>query len=457
MREELRISVPYEIATVRPLRKTTSAERAAILREAHYNTELLPQEAVYIDLKTDSAVGARSTVQMMAMMEPSLREASPELAGESHRGLRSLASRANQLFGFPYTVPCVQGRAAERLWLRQRLRKGTLVPGNLLFPSTRFHIASNGGEFSAVALESAYDLFSGEPFKGNLEPNRLEALIDETGKDHIACVYLELCVNSCGGHPVSLAHLAELEKMLRPRSIPLFLDATRIVENSYLIQKRESVFSNRSLAEIIRETCSHADAITLSAQKDFCVPGAGLVCLRDEKLYHQLAFETFLDGSAPDNATMRALEVALEDTLKNEGYVTARARQVSYLWERLSKAGLPVLRPCGGHAVYIDVCSILPAMSDEHFPAEALAAYVYVISGIRITKGPALTREQRDRGLNLIRLAVPSHRYLPGHFDDVAAALHCAFERRGEIRGLRPIESPGRSKYGPPLFELREP
>jgi len=447
-----RFSVPYEIAAVRPLRQTTLEEREKALKAAYYNTELISQEMVYVDLKTDSGVSALSVSQANDVAGRGALEAHPEMTPEAHAGLASLSKQFQQIFGFPYVVPVTQGRAAERIWTKIHMREGAVVPGNMLFPSTRFHIESNGGKVIDVISDKAYDLFSEDPFKGNLDLKKLRKLLKEHGPQRIPCVYVELCVNSSGGHPVSMGNLREIKRMIEPQGIPLFLDASRILENSYFIQGREKAYESRSIAEIVREICSYADGCTLSALKDFPVREGGFIATRDEKSFHKAYFQSFLDGAQPFSSALESLSIALREIFQGDRYVASRVKQTQYLWRNLAEKGIAVLRPEAGHAVFIDVKSLLPEIPSEHHPAEALAAFIYSVSGVRITKGPPLTREQTARGIELLRLALPARRYLQGHLDDVAEAVLCALAHRDEIKGLRQIEKPGRSKYEPPLF-----
>jgi tyrosine phenol-lyase len=443
-------SVPYDIAVARILRPTTAEERVAALERAGQNTELLPQELVYVDLQTDSAVSAPSVSQVAALVGGGNPDAT---APANYAGLAALAARCREIFGFPHVLPCIQGRAAERIWMKLNVREGTIVPGNMLFPSTRYHIESNRAKVADVIGDAAHDLFSDAPFKGNLDVRKLEKTVKENGPEKVSCIYVELCVNSCGGHPVSLANLKEISSLARTWKIPLFLDACRILENSYFIQQREPGYQDRSIAAIVGETCALADGMTLSALKNFLVPLGGFIATRDEKLYQKASFQQLLDGGQPPAGAIASLALSLGEIFSAPTYVRSRVAQVEYLWRRLSDT-VPVLRPAAGHGVFIDARSFLPDVAPEHHPAEALAAYIFAISGIRATKGPPLTQQQRERGVELLRLAVPARRYLQGHMDDAAEAVLYAHAHRSEIRGLKQVEQPGRSKYDPPLFAL---
>jgi tyrosine phenol-lyase len=445
-------SIPYEIAVVRPLRQTTLGERENALKAAYYNTELVPQEMIYVDLKTDSGVSSLSTAQLAKLTGVGPLESGMDMAPEGNRAFISLSEKFREIFGFPYVVPVSQGRAAERIWAKLHVKESAVVAGNMLFPSTRFHIESNGGKVVDVIAEAAHDLHSAEFFKGDIDLKKLAAVFEEHGAQ-VACVYVELCVNSCGGHPVSLGNLKEIKAIAAAHKVPLFLDACRILENSYLIKQREPGYQNRSLQEIVNQTCALADGCTMSALKDFLVPVGGIIAMRDEASYQKASVQSFLNGSQPASIAMEALGVALQEIFASDSYVTSRVEQVNYLWRRL-KDGIPILTPPGGHGVFIDVKSFLPHVRAENYPAEALAAFVYHMSGIRITKGPPLAPSQTARGVELLRLAVPARRYVQGHMDDVAEAVQYAYSQRDEIKGLKKIEKPGRSRFEPALFAM---
>jgi tyrosine phenol-lyase len=449
--KDMGFSVPYDIAVARTLKPTTSEARKAALEQAGYNTELIPQELVYVDLQTDSAVSALSTTQVAALIAGGGPETTAEAAPDGHGGMAALLSRFREIFDLPFVLPCIQGRAAERIWMKLNVREGTIVPGNMLFPSTRYHIESNRAKVVDVITDDAYDLFSDAPFKGNLDARKLENVVKEQGAEKVSCIYVELGVNSCGGHPVSLRNLRQIRSFAEANKIPLFLDACRILENSYFIQQREPGYHDRSIREIVHETCSVADGLTMSALKDFLVPTGGFIAMRDEKSYQKASFQQFLDGGQPPAGAIASLALALGEIFSSPAYVRSRVAQVEYLWRRLSDT-VPVLRPAAGHGVFIDAKSFLPEMPPDHHPAEALAAFLYAISGVRATKGPPLTQQQRERGVELLRLAVPARRYLHGHMDDTAEAVLHAYAHRGEIRGLKKVEQAGRSKYDPPLF-----
>jgi tyrosine phenol-lyase len=449
--EGVTFSVPYEIAVVRPLRQTTLHERAAALAAAHYNTELIPQDLIYIDLSTDSGVSSLSTNQLAASAAAKSVEPGMGLAAAGSRSFALLSKQIERHFGFPYFVPTSQGRSAERIWTKINVKPNSFVAGNMLFPSTRIHIEMNGAKIIDVIGDVAHDLTSNQPFKGNVDIEKLKTAIHERGADQISCVYVELSVNSCGGHPVSLANLKEVRAVASAHKIPLFLDACRILENSYLIKEREPGYQNHAIGEIVQETYSLADGCTMSALKDFLVSCGGLILTRDKASYQKAFMQSFLDGVQPAASAMEMMATALEEIFAADNYVASRVDQINYLWRRL-KDGLPLVSPPAGHAVFIDVKKFLSSVAAEHFPAEALAAFIYHLSGIRVTKGPPLAPSQTARGTELLRLAVPARKYVQGHMDDIVDALLYAFAHRNEIKGFRKIDDPARSKYDPAHF-----
>lgn len=446
-------SVPYEIAVVRPLRQTTLDERLEALRSAHFNTELLPQDAIYLDLCTDSGISSLSTGQLSQLVGAPFVEPGMGLAAEASRAHTGLADAARAVFGFPYLVPTTQGRSAERIWAKINVKPNLLVAGNMLFPSTRIHMEMTGAKVIDVIGAAAYDLSSDEPFKGNIDLDKLAALIRDEGAEKLSCIYVELAVNACGGHPISLANLKAVRELASAHKIPLFLDACRILENSFLIKEREAGYQNRSIGEIVRETCALADGCTLSALKDLLVQSGGLILTRDRAAYQKASMQAFLDGVQLSGGAMELLATALRDIFAAEPYVADRVAQVNYLWRRLN-GGVPLIRPVAGHAVFIDLKTFLPQLTSAQFPAEALAAFLYHTSGIRVTKGPPPAPGQAARGIDLLRVAIPARKYLQAHLDDAAEALLYAYARRAEIMGLKRIDDPSRTKYEPSYFEL---
>jgi tyrosine phenol-lyase len=323
----------------------------------------------------------------------------------------------------------------------------------MLFPSTRAHIEMTGAKIVDVISDVAHDLTSTEPFKGNLDVKKLAAVFQEHGAEKVSCIYVELSVNSCGGQPVSLANLRAVKALAAVHKTPVFLDACRILENSFSIQEREPEQRCRSLREIVEATCALADGCTLSALKDFLVSAGGMILTRDRASYQKAMMQSFLDGVQPSGSAMELMAAAMGDIFASDSHVASRVQQVKYLWDKLHN-DVPLVSPPAGHAVFIDLKQFLAHVPSDRFRAEALAAFVYLHSGIRVTKGPPLAPSQLARGTELLRLAVPARKYVQGHMDDIASALHYAFAHRDEIEGLKRLDDPARSKYDPAHFTL---
>ena len=448
-------SLPYEMAVVRPLRQTTEQERQAALTRAHYNAELIPQELIYIDLSTDSGVSAHSTAQLAATSTAKAVEPGMGLASEGSGAYNRLAAEIQRYLGFEFFVATTQGRSAERIWMKINVKPGSIVAGNMLFPSTRSHIEMSGAQIVDVISDAAHDFTSDEPFKGNIDVRKLEALLQEKGAEQISCVYVELSVNACGGHPVSLANLKAVREITAAHKIPLFFDASRILENSFLIKEREAEHRQRSLADIVRDICAVFDGGTMSALKDCLVDSGGFVFSRDRASHQKASMQSFLDGVQLSAGDMESIAVALPEIFAIESHARQRFEQVKYLWHQLADT-LPVLRPAGGHAVFIDLKKFFAGSTPQSFAAEALAAYIYLKSGVRVTKGPPLAPSQVARGAELLRVAVPARKYLNGHMDDVANALLAAYAHRNKIRALKKIDDLTRSRYDPGHFVIYE-
>jgi tyrosine phenol-lyase len=367
-------SVPYEIAVVRRLRQTTREERKRALAAAYYNTELLPQAMIYLDFKTDSGVSSLSTAQLTKFIGTGAPESGMEMAPEGNKAFVALSEEFRKVFGFPYVVPVSQGRAAERIWTKIHVKQGSVVAGNILFPSTRYHVDSNGGRVIDVISDQAHDLYSDELFKGNIDLGKLESVLKEHGPN-VACVYAELCVNACGGHPVSLQNLKAVQSLCRTFHVPFFLDACRILENSCLIKAREAGQQHRSIREIMHDIASCADGLTMSALKDFLVPGGGIIATRDESSYQKASVASFFGGDQASSVMMETMAVALQEVIASDGYIASRVEQVHWLWKNL-KDSVPVLQPAGGHAIFLDVKRFLPELTADLNPTEALAAYI---------------------------------------------------------------------------------
>ncbi len=448
---------PYKIKMVELLKMTTREEREAAIKEAGYNTFLLKSEDVYIDLLTDSGTSAMSDSQWAAMM----------LGDEAYAGSRnfySLEKTVQDYYGYKYLVPTHQGRGAENILSQIMIQKGDYVPGNMYFTTTRVHQELAGGIFVDVIIDEAHDPSSKFPFKGNVDIAKMQKLVDEVGAKKIPYISLEGTVNMAGGQPFSMANLVELRKFCDKYNIPIMLDATRAVENAYFIQQKEEGYKNKSVREILKEICSYTDGATMSAKKDSLVNIGGFLALNDENLYKKainlvVIYEGLHTYGGMAGRDMEALAQGIKESVMDE-HQQARIGQVHYLAEQLLKADVPIVLPVGGHAVFLDARAILPHIDQEMYPAQALAAELYLDSGIRAMERGIVsagrdpkTGKNRLPKLELVRLTIPRRVYTQAHMDVVAESVIAVYENRANIKGLKMVYEPEHLRFFQALFE----
>lgn len=426
----------YDIAAVRMLRATTREEREAALEQCFYNTGSLPVDQVYIDLQSDGGTGAVGIEQLAATVGDASSSTALESLGMADPDYAALLAGMTSLTGYPHVLAFNSGRQSEAALLRAILKPGVKVCGNMLFPTTRYYVRTLGAELVDVITERTYALDEPYPFKGEVD---LDKLSDTLGQvTPVACVLVETAVNGSGGHPISLANLQAAYALCQQHHVPLYLDASRILENAYLIQQREPGQQGRSVAEIVRDLCNASSGLWASAAKDFGVLEGGLVGLRDEALYHQLRTVAMLE--CVSNRTIREIAAGFREGWQRDGHLRDRAAGVQQLWQGLQEAGIPLVHPSGAHAVFVDVKGFF-GTSDGVNLGESLAAYIYLISGVRVTKGPRLSDGQQARGQELMRLTVPARRYLPAHIEHVVQAFKLAFANREHILRLTKLEA----------------
>ena len=437
---------PYRIKMVEPLHMTTRAEREEAIRAAGHNTFLLKSKDCYIDLLTDSGTSAMSDAQWSAMM----------LGDEAYAGARSfdnLWNAVEEFYGFPYTCPTHQGRGAEHLISQILITPGQHVPGNMYFTTTRAHQELAGATFHDVIIDEAHDPSAIHPFKGNVDLDKLRALIDEVGADQIAYVNVAVTVNMAGGQPVSMANIRAVREICDEHGIIMWSDATRLAENAYFIQQREEGYADTPCAQIAKEMLSHFDGLTMSGKKDCLVNIGGFLAMRDEDILVKarelvVVYEGMPTYGGLAGRDLEAMAVGLREALDDD-YLAHRIGQVRYLGERLIEAGIPVVQPIGGHAVFLDARAFLPHVPQDELPAQSLAAEIYVESGVRamergiVSAGRTKTGEHNHPKLELVRLTIPRRVYTNAHMDVVADAVIAVWQRRASIRGLRFVyESP---------------
>ncbi len=458
------IAEPYKIKSVEPIRMTTREERERAIAEAGYNTFLLRSEDVYIDLLTDSGTNAMSDRQWAALM----------MGDEAYAGARSffnMERAVREIYGFAHVVPTHQGRGAEHLISRILIRPGHIIPGNMYFTTTRAHQEMQGGKFIDVVIDEAHDATIWHPFKGNVDTAKLEAVIERYGAENIPYINVACTVNLAGGQPVSMQNLRDVRALCMNHGIRMWCDATRAVENAYFIKEREPGYANMPVRAILREMMSYFDGCTMSGKKDCLVNIGGFLAMNEEWILQQAREQVVLFEGMPTygglaGRDMEAIAQGIYEMVEDE-YIAHRIRQVRYLGEQLVRAGIPIVEPIGGHAVFLDARRFLPHLDQEQFPAQTLAAALYVDSGVRsmergiVSAGrDPITGENRRPKLELVRLTIPRRVYTDRHMDVVAYSVRELWNERDEIRGLNMVYEPPTLRFFTARFEpiaVREP
>ncbi|HEU0225452.1 MAG TPA: tyrosine phenol-lyase [Steroidobacteraceae bacterium] len=432
---------PFKIKVVEHLRMTTRAERERAIRDAGYNTFLLRSEDVYIDLLTDSGTSAMSDRQWAGMM----------MGDEAYAGSANfyhLESAVREFYGYRHLIPTHQGRGAEHILSRCCIKPGDSVPGNMYFTTTRAHQELAGGQFVDVIIDEAHDPASEHPFKGNVDLRKLSALIERVGPERIPYLAMHATVNMAGGQPISMANAREVAALCRRHGIRIFMDATRAVENCYFIREREPGYANRPLADILRELCSYTDGCTMSGKKDCLVNIGGFLAVNDDQLAEAarsmvVLYEGLHTYGGLAGRDMEAMAIGIRESVSFE-HMHARIGQVQYLGDQIARAGVPIVRPVGGHGIFLDALGFLPQLPREQFPAQALAAALYVDSGVRAMERGAVsagrdatTGENRWPRLELVRLTIPRRVYTQAHMDVTAESVISLHQQRDRIAGLR--------------------
>jgi tryptophanase len=449
---------PFKIKMVEPIQLTTPEQREAILRRAHFNLFQIRAEDVIIDLLTDSGTSAMSSEQWAGIMR----------GDESYAGARSwyrFEGTLRELTGMPHILPTHQGRASERILFELVGGAGRIIPSNNHFDTTRANIEHSGARAVDLVIDEGTQPRTRHPFKGNLDADKLERLIAQVGSEKIPLCMITVTNNSGGGQPVSLANLREVRAVCQRHGIPLFLDACRFAENAYLIKQREPGQQHRTAREIARQMFDLADGATISAKKDGLANIGGVLLIRDQALAQRannllILTEGFVTYGGLAGRDLEAMAQGFVEVL-DEDYLQYRVRSVAYLGEHLVAAGVPIVEPPGGHAIYIDAaafCSHIPA---EQFPGQALVCALYRHAGIRgVEIGSVMfgfvdpdTGESSRPDMELVRLAIPRRVYTQSHIDYTVEATIEVFQRREGIRGMRIVEEPPALRHFSARFE----
>jgi tyrosine phenol-lyase len=438
---------PYRIKVVEPLKLTTRPQREQALHKAHYNLFSLPAEDVYIDLMTDSGTSAMSQFQWAGLMT----------GDESYAGCRNwyhLEETVKEITGYPYVLPTHQGRPAENILTMLHIRPGQSAIANMFFDTTHAHVENKGGVLCELVINEGLQTDVDHPFKGNVDIDRLEETVRRLGREQIALILVTVTCNNNGGQPVSMANLRAVRQVANRYDLPFYLDAARFAENAFFIKLREPGYEDKTIQEIAREMFSYADGCTMSAKKDGLVNIGGFLALNDEKKYRQaqqylILLEGFLTYGGMAGRDLEALAIGLKEVFE-ESYMANRIRQVHYLGNQLLEAGVPVVRPLGGHCIMLDMKRFLPHIPQDDFPSEAFVAALYLDSGTRGVGLGQLAFGSLDKNtgetiyapLEVVRLAIPRRVYTDNHMNVVAKSVIRIYEQRHEIHGLKIVWAP---------------
>jgi tyrosine phenol-lyase len=448
---------PWKIKMVEPICMISPEERLKACQQAGYNTFLMRSEDVYIDLLTDSGTSAMSDRQWAGIM----------LGDEAYAGSRNfyhLEEAVQTYYGYKYVIPTHQGRGAEHLISQATIKQGDYIPGNMYFTTTRLHQELAGGTFVDVIIDEAHDPTDQHPFKGNVDLDKMQALVDEVGADKIPYVSLAGTVNMAGGQPVSMANVRELRAFCDRYDIRVYLDATRMYENAFFIQEHEQGYAKKSIAEILKEFCSYTDAAWMSAKKDHLVNIGGWLAVNDADLAERarnmvVVYEGLHTYGGMAGRDMEALAIGIAEGVQ-DAHVASRVRQVRYLGKLLMDWQIPIVEPIGGHAIFLDAKRFYPHIPQDQFPAQTLAAQLYLDSGVRSMERGIVsagrdpeTGDHRYPALELTRLTIPRRVYTQAHMDVVAESINAVYEARESTQGLKMVFEPQFLRFFQARFE----
>jgi len=435
---ELPYAEPYKIKMIETIKRSTLEQRIEWIKNAKYNLFNLKSEQVYVDLLTDSGTGAMSDKQWSEIM----------LGDESYAGASSyykLKNAISEITGFEYFLPTHQGRAAENVLFSVLVKEGDIIPGNSHFDTTKGHIEFRKAHAVDCTIDEAFNTTLIHPFKGNVDVNKLEKVLSENPHEKVPFIIITITCNSSGGQPVSMENIKAVRKLADKYNIPLIFDSARFAENAYFIKIREEEYKCKSVKEIVKEMFSYADAMTMSSKKDAIVNIGGFIAMKDNELWKKasvfnIMFEGFVTYGGMAGRDMNALAQGLKEGTEFD-YLEARIGQVEYLGNKLIEYNIPIQRPTGGHAIFIDAKKFLPQVPVEEYQAQTLAVEIYIEAGIRgVEIGTIMADRNPITGINryptleLVRLAIPRRVYTNNHMDYVAVALKNIYDRRNSIK-----------------------
>lgn len=447
---------PYKMKMVELLKMTTKQQRVKAIKEAGYNTFLLKSEDVYIDLLTDSGTNSMSDRQWAAFMT----------GDEAYAGSKSyyvLEEAIQKYYGYKYIIPTHQGRGAENILSQVLIRKRDIVPGNMYFTTTRLHQELAGGTFADIIIDEAHDPLSEHPFKGNVDIDKLDKLVKKYGAKKIPYVSIATNVNMAGGQPVSMANLRELRAYTKKHDIRIIHDMTRVAENAYFIQQREKGYEKKKIAQIVKEICSLTDGATMSAKKDALVNIGGFMATNEWDVFEEarnlvVVYEGLHTYGGLAGRDMEAIAVGIAESL-DDNHQHARVGQVEYLGHKMMEYNIPIVKPIGGHGIFVDARAFLPHLTQDQFPAQTLAAEIYIDSGVRTMERGIVSAGRRPDGKNyypkleLVRFTIPRRVYTQAHMDVIAESAAAVYEKRKSIKGLKMVYEPKYLRFFQARFE----
>ena len=447
---------PYKIKMVELLKMTTPAQIKKAMQEAGYNTFLLRSEDVYIDLLTDSGTSAMSDRQWAGMM----------MGDEAYAGSRNfyhLEEVVKDIYGYKYLIPTHQGRGAENILSKILIKKGDIIPGNMYFTTTRLHQELAGGKFEDVIIDEAHDPENEFPFKGNIDMNKLEKLIKKYGAKKIPYVSMATSVNMAGGQPISMKNLKELRALTKKHGIRVIHDMTRVAENAFFIQQKEKGYEHKTIKAIVKEICSYTDGATMSAKKDALVNIGGFLAVNDWDVFEEarnmvVVYEGLHTYGGLAGRDMEAMAIGIGESISDE-HMHARVGQVIYLGEKMMEYGVPIVRPIGGHGIFVDAKKFLPHIKQDQFPAQTLAAAIYLDAGVRTMERGVVSAGRRSNGenyypkLELVRFTIPRRVYTQAHMDVIAESAGKVYEQRKKITGMKMVYEPKYLRFFQARFE----